>query len=57
MWPSKMPMATDGASWNRWLTHGNGYGLYGYVLAQTDEQPVLFVMPTDARPRPLGPSV
>jgi hypothetical protein len=51
-----MPIAIDGASWKRWLTQGNGYGLYGYVLPQTDEQPVLFVMPSDARPLPPGPS-
>ena len=53
---SNTPMAIDGASWNRWLTHGNGYGLYGYVLPHTDEQPVLLAMPSSARPFPLGPT-
>jgi hypothetical protein len=24
MWPSNTPIASDGASWNRWLAHGNG---------------------------------
>jgi pyruvate-ferredoxin/flavodoxin oxidoreductase len=25
--PSKMPIAIEGASWNKWLTQGKGYGL------------------------------
>ena len=57
MWPSKIPIATDGESWNRWFTHGYGYGLYGNVLPHTDEQPVLLLIPMLARPWPLGPFV
>ncbi len=40
MWPSKIPMAIEGESWNRWLVQGNGYGLKGYVDAHTELQPV-----------------
>ena len=56
MCPSKTPIATEGESWKRWLTQGNGYGLYGYVLAHTEEHPVELAMPIEARPFPLGPS-
>src|ERR1035437_11114910 len=56
MCASNRPMASDGESWKRWFAQGNGYGLYGYVLAHTEEHPVELALPSIARPFPLRPS-
>src|SRR5215472_9378387 len=57
MCPSKIPIASDGESWNRWLAHGKGYGLKGYVDTQTELQPVELRRPIAERPLFDTPSV
>ena len=53
--PSKMPLASGWASWNRLFTHGSLYGLNGKVEAKTLLQPVALAITVLAGPLPLGP--
>ena len=57
MWPSKIPIAIEVESWNRWLAQGNGYGLYGQVLPHTEVHPVALHIPMVDLPLPVVPVV